>query len=287
MDLQRMENPEAEALPGHAKLMLSPSRQQLIGVTKDKVLRRSLEKVIRAIGRISFDPDLVAAIEEYRQAAAGGSRGLQSTPDAQRLRNSLIRSIAARLKLLGLSEAQIAELPGLTGPPTELLTGPKGGRVWVFADIFPSDLALVKTGHVLEARTSALPGRVFRGVVKAVDRVVSPTTRTALARALVQNPEGLLKPDMYLDVRIKVPLGVRLSVPTDAVLETGERQLAFVVHEDGAIEPRAVTLGRRGEDHVGIQAGLLEGETVITSANFLIDSESRLRSAVAAFGARQ
>jgi Cu(I)/Ag(I) efflux system membrane fusion protein len=110
-------------------------------------------------------------------------------------------------------------------------------------------------------------------------------TRTARARALVQNLEGLLKPDMYLDVRIRVPLGVRLSVPAEAILDSGERQRVFVVHDDGTIEPRQVTIGWRGGDHAGIAAGIAEGETVVTSANFLIDSESRLRSALAAFSA--
>jgi Cu(I)/Ag(I) efflux system membrane fusion protein len=269
---------------GHAKFTLSPRRQQLIGLTKEKARRRPLQRWVRAVGHISYDPDLVAAIEEYRQAAAGGANAAQASPEGKRLRLSLIQSIAARLRLLGLSDPQIAELPGRTGPPAELMTGPKGGRVWVFIDVFASELGSVQSGQLVEARTNAVPDRVFPGAVKAVDRAVNPMTRTARARALVQNLEGLLKPEMYLDVRIRVPLGVRLSVPAEAILDSGERQMVFVVADDGAIEPRVVTIDRRGEDHVGIASGIVEGETVATSANFLIDSESRLRSALSAFG---
>ena len=287
MDLERMDDAAGEGRSigdGHAKFMLSPRRQQLIGMTKEKALRRPLQRWVRAVGHISYDPDLVAAIEEYRQAAAGGANAAQVSPEGKQLRLSLIQSIAARLRLLGLSDQQIAELPGSTGPPAELMTGPKGGRVWVFIDVFASELGSVQSGQLVEARTNSVPDRVFPGAVKAVDRVVNPMTRTARARALVQNLEGLLKPEMYLDVRIRVPLGVRLSVPAEAVLDSGEKQIVFVVADDGAIEPRLVTIDRRGEDHVGIASGIVEGETVATSANFLIDSESRLRSALAAFG---
>lgn len=283
MDLERMDD-----ATGHAKFTLSPRRQQLIGMTKEKAVRRPLQRWVRAVGHISYDPDLVAAIEEYRQAAAGGANAgganAAGSAEGRRLRFSLIQSIAARLRLLGLSDAQIAELPGRTGPPAELMTGPKGGRVWVFIDVFASELGSVQSGQLVEARTNSVPDRVFPGTVKAVDRVVNPMTRTARARALVQNLEGLLKPEMYLDVRIRVPLGVRLSVPAEAILDSGEKQMVFVVADDGAIEPRQVTIDRRGEDHVGIASGIVEGETVATSANFLIDSESRLRSALAAFG---
>jgi Cu(I)/Ag(I) efflux system membrane fusion protein len=284
MELRPAEDdPAADPVPGHASFILTAQRQQLIGVSKQKAQRRPLERWVRATGQITYDPDLVAAIEEYRQAVAGGANAIRGGPEGQRLRLSLQQSIGARLKLLGLTEEQIEEIAGRTGPPAELLVGPGSKRVWVFIDVFASDLGAVGPGQALEARTDAVPGRVFRGVIKAVDRAVNPLTHTARARALVRNTEGLLRPNLHLDVRIRIPLGVRLAVPAEAVLETGEKEFAFVVHEDGAIEPRLVTVGGRGEDYVGVIAGLAEGETVITSANFLIDSESRLRSALAAF----
>jgi Cu(I)/Ag(I) efflux system membrane fusion protein len=208
----------------------------------------------------------------------------QDSADAQRLRNQLLQSIAARLKLLGLTQPQINELPGRTGPTAEFLTGTNGGSVEVFLDIFPSDAGAVQAGQKVEGRTLTALGRVFRGVINAVDRSVNPTTRTVRARALIENPEGLLRADTYLDVQIRAPLGMRLCVPADAILESGERTLAFVISGGGEIDPRSVSVGQRGEDEVEILTGLAEGESVVTSANFLIDSESRLRSALAAFG---
>ena len=185
---------------------------------------------------------------------------------------------------MGLTQAQINELPGRTGPAAELVTGANGGNVEVFLDIFPSDSGAVQPGQKLEARTLAAPGRVFHGVIKAVDRNVNPTTRTVRARALIENAEGLLRADTYLDVQIRAPLGMRLCVPADAILETGEKTLAFVISGTGKIDPRLVSVGQRGDDEVEVLTGLAEGESVVTSANFLIDSESRLRSALAAFG---
>lgn len=285
MDLERVEETQVgESLPGYASFTLSSRRQQLIGVAQGKVSRRPMTKIVRAAGRVTFDPDLAAAIEEYRQAAAGGSGAAEDSVDAQRLRNQLLQSIAARLKLLGLTQAQINEVPGRTGPTAEFVTGTQGGEVEVFIDIFPSEVGAVQTGQMLEARTLAAPGRVFHGVIKAVDRSVNPTTRTVRARALIENAEGLLRADTYLDVQILAPLGTRLCVPAEAVLESGEKTLAFVVSGDGQIDPRPVSIGQRGDDDVEVLSGLAEGESVVTSANFLIDSESRLRSALAAFG---
>jgi Cu(I)/Ag(I) efflux system membrane fusion protein len=285
MDLERVnETGTVEGVEGYASFVLPARRQQLIGVSQGKVSRRPMMKIVRAAGRVTFDPDLATAIEEYRQAAAGGSGAVQDSPDAQRLRNRLLQSIAARLKLLGLTQAQINELPGRTGPTAEFVTGTNGGNVEVFLDIFPSDLGAVQAGQRLEARTLAAPGRVFRGVINAVDRNVNPTTRTVRARALIENSEGLLRTDTYLDVQISALLGMRLCVPADAILESGEKSLAFVISGTGKIDPRPVSIGQRGDDEVEILTGLAEGESVVTSANFLIDSESRLRSALAAFG---
>jgi Cu(I)/Ag(I) efflux system membrane fusion protein len=285
MDLERMEEPRTgDKVPGYASFTLPSSRRQLFGISQEKVSRHPMTKIVRAAGRVTFDPDLARAIEEYRQTAAGGSGATQDSPEAERLRNRLLESIAARLKLLGLTQAEINELPGRTGPAAEFVTGTNGGNVEVFLDIFPSDLGNVHAEQSLEARTLAAPGRVFHGVIKAVDRSVNPTTRTVRARALIENTEGLLRADMYLDVQILVPLGMRLCVPAEAVLESGENTLAFVVSGDGEIDPRAVSIGQRGDDDVEVLSGLAEGESVVTSANFLIDSESRLRSALAAFG---
>src|SRR5262249_32030780 len=139
MDLVRVddETGTVEGVEGYASFVLPPGRQQLIGVSHGKVSRRTMTKIVRAAGRVTFDPALATAVEEYRQAAAGGSGAAPDSPDAQRLRNQLLQSIAARLKLLGLTQAQINELPGRTGPAAEFITGTIGGNLEVFLDVFP------------------------------------------------------------------------------------------------------------------------------------------------------
>jgi len=284
MDLQPFDEGGGEAAAtdgsagttGRAGFRLSPERQQLIGVARETVRRRPLERVLRISGRVAHDPELFEAIEELRQARVPGR-----APAGQA--EGLAKAVRSKLRLLGLSEGQVEALASREGPPTDLLLAPKGGRAWVYADVFQSELGLVKPGMALEAATSAAPGRRFSGRIQSVDALVNPATRTAKARALVEDPEGDLRADMFLDVKVRVPLGSRLAVPQEAVLETGEEQIAFVLRED-RIEPRRVRLGRRAEGFVEVLQGLSEGETVAASSNFLLDSESRLRSAVEAFG---
>ena len=126
----------------------------------------------------------------------------------------------------------------------------------------------------------AYPGKVFRGTIKAVDSILSAETRTLRVRAEVENPDNMLKPEMYAEVKIKVTLDSRLTVPLSAVVNTGSRKLVFVDKKEGSIEPREVKTGFEGDDYAEILSGLKAGEKVVTSANFLIDSESRLKSTV-------
>jgi membrane fusion protein, copper/silver efflux system len=108
-------------------------------------------------------------------------------------------------------------------------------------------------------------------------------TRTVRARVLVETPDESLRPETFVHVKLEVPLGKKLSVPFDAVLDTGEHQIVFAVKGAGTFEPRSAKLGRQADGFYEVLSGLEEGEEVVTSANFLIDSESRFRSAVAAF----
>jgi len=128
-----------------------------------------------------------------------------------------------------------------------------------------------------------VPGRTYTAKVTAIDPILNPATRTARVRMLVPTPDRSLRPESFVKVTIHVPLGEKLAVPREAVLDTGETQIVFVVKGGGRFEPRAVTLGRAAEGYYEVVSGVATGEDVVTSANFLIDSESRFRSALAAF----
>lgn len=275
------------SVPGRAGVSLDPARRQLFGVRTAAVERRSLSYALRASGRVARDPELYTAIAEHLQAvqAFSGMRGGPSSGESRALTEALVQASRTRLRALGLGEEQIDKLSSEGGgPPGELLLPRKGGKAWVYADVYQGELALVRPGLKLEARLDARPGLVLSGRVLSVDPVLDPMTRTARVRAELPNTEGLLRPEMYLDVLIFVPLGVRLAVPRDAVLDTGERQIAFVARGEGEFLPRAVRTRPASEQFAEVLAGLEEGERVVSSANFLIDSESQLRAALESFG---
>jgi membrane fusion protein, copper/silver efflux system len=167
------------------------------------------------------------------------------------------------------------------GPDTPLLTLADLRSVWVLADAYEMDLPRVRAGVRAAFTADAIPGRTFGGRVDFVYPTVSPETRTVKVRIVADNPRGDLKPGMFGRVRLEGRDAAVLSVPAEAVVYTGEGHYAFVARAGGIFEPRAITVGARGTDRIEILRGLAEGDTVVGSASFLIDSESRLRSAVA------
>jgi multidrug efflux pump subunit AcrA (membrane-fusion protein) len=124
----------------------------------------------------------------------------------------------------------------------------------------------------------AYPGQVFEGKVIAVTPIIETATRTLKVRALVDNPENKLKLEMFVNVAIKYDLGDKLAVPDDAVMHMGTRDIVFVVRADDTFEPRVVTLGAKAQGYYEVLRGLSENEKVVTSGNFLVDSESKLNT---------
>jgi membrane fusion protein, copper/silver efflux system len=272
-------------LPDRVPVKLSAERQQLIGVRTAAVEVRNLESVVRASGRVAYDPDLYNAIAEHRQALEARDKVKDSPwPDVKERSEALIQSSALRLRQMGLSKDQIKELSFRTEDPTNLLLSDKGGSVWVYAQIYEYETGIVKRGQMMEVTSSAFPGKSFRGKVVAVDSILNPETRTLKVRGEVPNPEGLLKPEMYVDTSILIDLGRKLAIPEEAVLKTGTRQIVFVEVGAGQFEPREIKVGGKAEDHYEVVSGVKEGEKVVTSANFLIDSESKLKSALSGAG---
>ncbi len=272
-----------DAVPGRASFTLPTERQQLIGVTKAPVERRPLTLEIRTVGKVAYDPGLYQTIVEYREAIAAKAQLKESPwPEARQGADAIIRAVRLKLRQQGLSEAQIQELGAGGRDPVELLL--PGKSVWVYAQVYEYEMDLIQPGQPLVVSAPSLPGRSYNARVTAVDPILNAATRTARVRVRVATPDESLRPETFVHVRIEVSLGELLAVPEEAVLHTGAHAIIFVVKGEGEFEPRSVRLGRNGAGYYEVLSGLAEGEQVVTSANFLIDSESRFRAALAAFG---
>jgi len=154
-------------------------------------------------------------------------------------------------------------------------------RLWVLADVYESDLPLVRLGMRGEVSVPYLPSRRFEGAVSYIAPTVEEKTRTVKVRLEIPNPGEVLKPDMFADVTLRAAIGRGLALPEGALIDTGARKLVFVDRADGHLEPREVRLGVKVGADYQVLSGLAAGERVATSANFLLDSESSLRAALA------
>ena len=244
---------------------------------------------------VSAQEELVLAARLARDAAAG-----RPTENAR----ELLEAARRRLAYWDIPQDEIGRIE-TTGRTTKTLTlrAPASGivveknvvegdrimpgmtvyriadlsRVWIEADVFEKDLALVKDGQGARVTFDAYPGRGFMGRVSYVSPTVSVETRTARVRLDLANPDLTLKPGMYAEISLAVPPGPpTLVVPRSAVLETGERTLVFVRETDGTLVPREVTPGRTSGREMELLGGVKAGETVVSSAAFLVDAESNL-----------
>jgi Cu(I)/Ag(I) efflux system membrane fusion protein len=247
------------------------------------VEKRSLGATIQASARVAYDPDLYNAILEHQQAIANLPKTGSASPFQKEAQNT-VRATRLRLRQMGLSDDQVERLSGSNFDASSLLVPKSGGTAWVYADIYAYEAPLVKRGQAVELTSTSIPGRTFSGTVRSIDSVLNPDTRTLRARIEVPKGGGELKPEMYLTASIQTTEGRALAVPKSAILPTGTRQLAFVEVGPGQYEPRDVRLGRETDDYFEVISGLKEGEKVVTSANFLIDSESKLKSAIQGAG---
>lgn len=267
---------------GRAGFTLSTERQQLIGVTRAPVERRRLDSEIRAVGTVAYDPTLYQAIFEYREAlAATRQLGAAALPEARDGAQAIVRSATLRLRQLGISEQQMRDLTASGHSPVDLLL--PGKTAWVYAQVYEYEMDAVHAGQMVTITTPAQRGRLYVGRVVAVDPILNGMTRTARVRIQVPTPDASLRPEGFVQATIHVPSDEVVAVPANAVLLSGEQQIVFVISGDGTFEPRAVQVGREANGFYEVLDGLRPGEEVVTSANFLIDSESRFRAALAAF----
>lgn len=273
-----------ETMPsGHAPVELNQGRQQMIGVKTGKVRREPLFKSIEASGRVAFDPELFTAQSEYLEAVKQLAR-VQDSPlaDVRHSAERMVESAKLRLKILGLSDKQIQAMGQSGNFGSNLLIPRPGENLWIYAEVYEMDLQNVHPGLEAEISGSSLGGKTLKGKVVSVDRVINAATRTAKVRISTPEGKGLLRPESYVDVNIRSPLGEQVAVPFDALFDTGKEAWVFLTQDQGLIVPRKVSVKFRAGDWVAIDSGLEGGESIVTSANFLIDSESRLKGALLA-----
>ncbi len=255
-----------------------------------------------------YSPDLVATQEEYLLALQSlRELGGSEFPEVARGARDLLEATRRRFELWDITDDHIKDLERtgkvlkslpihspITGtvltmharagtyvtPGTELYMIADLSRIWILADIYEYELPLVQLGQKARVTLSYDPQTAREATVGFIYPTLDPKTRTAKVRFEAPNPGEKLKPSMFTNVELKIPLGTRLAVRRDAVLESGERQLIFIHHGGGKLEWRAVKLGVQAGEWVEVREGLQTGDHVVTSANFLIDSESQLRSAV-------
>ncbi len=168
-------------------------------------------------------------------------------------------------------------------PSTKLYTVADLSRVWVYAQIFQNDLGRVKPGDTAQITVDSYPGRTFSGQIEEILPQVDMATRTVRVRLAMANPGLKLKPGMFVNVDLKTSLGRQLVVPASAVFQSGTRQLVFLNHGNGNLEPKEITVGPRAGDDFVVLKGLESHQAIVTSASFLIDSESQLEAAAGSF----
>ena len=270
-------------IPGHADVVISPERQQLIGVQTSLVEEKILSTTVRAVGRVAHDPELYNALAEYRGAMESFEKVKNSSlPQVRGQGESLVRASELKLRLMGFSGAQIEEYLKSNQNDTNLLL--PSDKAWVYADIYEYESGLIEAGQKALITSPALPRLHFEGKVKVIDSVLNSMSRTLRVRIEVENPDKALKPEMFVDVTMEASLGNKLAVPEEALFDTGTNQIVFVDKGEGHIEPRQVRVGYEASGYYEILEGLSKGEKVVTYANFLVDSESRLRAATQGMG---
>lgn len=279
--------------------------QLLVSATGDHVKKGQVLFTI-------YSPDLVATQEEYLLALQSRKQlGESEFPEVSRGSKDLLEATRRRFQLWDITEDHIRELEKtgkvlktlpmhspITGtvlkkdalagahvePGEELYTIADLSRLWILADIYEYELSFVKIGQDAAVTLTYDPGTVLTGRVGFIYPTLDPKTRTAKVRFELGNTDEKLKPDMYANVELRMTLGTKLAVPQEAVIESGQKQLVFIHHGGGRLEPRLIKTGVKTGEYYEVLEGLKEGDHLVTSANFLIDSESRLKSVVESMG---
>jgi Cu(I)/Ag(I) efflux system membrane fusion protein/cobalt-zinc-cadmium efflux system membrane fusion protein len=262
-----------------------------------------------------YSPDLVSTEQEYLLAKQN-KKTLAPNPHGMAAQEGgwLLDAAEERLRQFGVPAPEIAALEqsgsvqreiavespasgfiiertalpnAYVQPDSKLYTIADLSTVWVYANVFQNAVGRLRPGDPAQVTVDAYPGREFNGRVDQILPQVDPATRTARVRLIFRNPGVVLKPGMYVNVEINVPLGRQLVIPTSAVLQSGSRAIAFIDHGDGNLEPREIQTGPQAGDTIVVLKGLQPGDHVVSSANFLLDSEAQLQAALGSFNPPQ
>ncbi len=258
-----------------------------------------------------YSPDLVATQQEYLLArqnqktmststidgVADGAATLSSAAEQRLQQWDIPETEISKLKEAGKPvtdltinspvEGYITErnaLPNMyVEPSTKLYTVADLSRVWVYAQVFQDDIGRIRPGDMAQITVDSYPGRIFSGQIEEILPQVDMATRAVRVRLAIANPGLKLKPGMFVNVDLKTSLGRQLVVPASAVFQSGTRQLVFLNHGNGSLEPKEIAIGPRVGDDFIVFKGLTAHESIVTSASFLIDSESQLQAAAGSF----
>ena len=258
-----------------------------------------------------YSPDLMSTENEYLLAIDARRRVKDSVvSDVATDASSLVDSAAERLKLWNVSPREIARLerertvrraveidspmsgyivernalPNMyVQPDTRLFTITDLSKVWIYAAVFQNELGKVRPGDPATVSVDSYPGISFDGSVNFIEPQIDPMTRTAKVRCEFNNPKGQLLPGMFAHVALDLPMGEQTVIPDTAVLRTGTHNVAFIDRGDGYLTPAEIELGQHVGDEYIVLKGLAPGQRIVSSANFLIDSESQLQAAEGAF----
>lgn len=259
-----------------------------------------------------YSPDLVSAQQDYMVAVRALQALGDGDADARARMESLAQSSLERLTNWDIAQSDLAGLRSGEAPRQNLvLRAPRDGvvtekmaragirfmpgdalyqitdlsTVWLIGSVFEQDLARVQLGAPVTASVVAYPGKRFKGTITFISPVLQPETRTVQVRVELPNPQRLLKPAMYGNVELAAGSNTPvMAVPDSAILDTGTRQLVLIDRGGGEFEPRSVRLGVHADGYTEILEGVAAHDAVVVNGNFLIDSESNLRAAIAGFG---
>ncbi len=280
--------------------------EQLAVATTGQKVRRG--QTLASIYNVELLPAQQEFLASHRWASKGASAADEGAASAGAgAIASLEDDAKARLELLGMPRSEIRRI-AKTGKPSRTLgvSAPIAGyvvgknvvqgayvqpgtelfeiadlsKIWVLADVYEHEISRVAVGQKARVEVAAYAGRRFEGKVGFIYPTVDPSTRTLRVRIELDNRDLALRPGMYGDAMLELGEAAGVVVPTEALVDTGDFQYVFIAKDGGRFEPRRVRAGARTGDKVQILEGLAEGETVVTTANFLLDSESRLRAAI-------
>lgn len=252
-----------------------------------------------------YSPTYIAAQEEYLLAAQSVEKLKGAGKDVVQINNRLLEAARRKLQLLGVSDEDVSQLeqtgqandhmtiyaqfggtvleklllPGAYIMPGEKLYSLSDlSNVWMYADIYEKDLAGVQVGQTVTVTSSAYSGEVFNGQVSFINPIVDDSSRTVKVRVAMGNPGGRLKPNLFVNAAISVPLGEKLVVPESSLIDTGDRKVVYVAQSEDTFVKRDVVIGQEADGYIQILSGLTPSDVVVTAATFLIDSQTQLGS---------